>query len=354
MFEDALDRVRALPGVDLVTVIDAIPFSGFNVPPISVPGRAGPPAVGRQLPFLNAATPEFLRILGIQIVEGRAFTPADDRGAPVVIVNETMARGVWPGQSAVGKCIRIGFDPDFDPATATGPPTPSDRVVCREVVGVARDTRQRSVRPIEDEAHLLQYYVPYAQVPRPPFAANRPRLARGLLARVNGDAGTLAGPIRRAIVGTRADVPYVRVRPYAQLLDRQLRPWRLGTTLLVLFSTVALAVAALGLYAAFTHAVNERKREMAIRLAIGAQPIGVLRLVVGDAMIVASLGAAAGALGAIGAGRWVQSLLFGTAPSDPLVLGGAALVMLCVTAAATFTPARSAARSDPTTLLRAD
>jgi hypothetical protein len=254
----------------------------------------------------------------------------------------------------VGKCIRIGFDPDFDPGTAVGPPTPSDRVVCREIVGIAKDVRQRSVRPIDNEERLMQYFVPYSQVPRPPFAANRPRLAWGLLVKVNADSDTLAGPIRRAIVGTRTDVPYVRVRPYAQLLDRQLRPWRLGTTLLGLFSGVALVVAALGLYAAFAHAVSERRREMAIRLAVGAPPIGVVRMIVGESLLVAVVGAGVGALAAVGAGRWVQSLLFGTAPSDPLVLGGAIFVMLCVTAAATLAPARSAARSDPTTLLRAD
>ena len=112
-----------------------------------MPGRAEPPGAGGQLPFLQAATPEFFDILGIRIVEGRKLTAADDRGAPVVVVNETMARTVWPGESAIGKCIRIGFDPGFDPETATGPPTPSAAVPCRQVVGVAHDMRQRSLVP---------------------------------------------------------------------------------------------------------------------------------------------------------------------------------------------------------------
>ena len=121
VYESALERVRAVADVELATVIGSLPFSGFNVPPISVPGRVSPPSVGQQLPFLIASTPELLKILDIRIVEGRGFTQADDRGALVVIVNQTMAREIWPGESAVGKCIRIGFDPGFKPGG--GPPT---------------------------------------------------------------------------------------------------------------------------------------------------------------------------------------------------------------------------------------
>ena len=239
LFADAIDQVRTLPHVQLVSVIDAIPFGGFNVPPISVPGRPRP-NVGGQLPHLIAATPELFRILEIQIVEGRAFTEADERGGPVVIVNQAMARGVWPGESALGKCIRIGFDPDFDPATAAGPPTPSDKVPCREVVGVARDVRQRSLLPVDNEARLMQYFVPFSQVPESTvraaerFAGPRP-----------------PDPDRRECRDARAGDPPAGRRaadrspvlrtcsPYVQLLDRQMRPWQLGTTLLVLFSALA-------------------------------------------------------------------------------------------------------------------
>jgi hypothetical protein len=162
LFDAALERVRTVPGVLAATPIAAIPFSGFNVPPISVPGRAEPPGAGRQLPFLQAATPEFFDILGIKILEGRKLTAADEHGAPVVVVNETMARSLWPGESALGKCIRIGFDPDFDPETATGPPAPSAAVPCRAVVGVAHDMRQRSLVPAGNEDHLMQYFVPFS------------------------------------------------------------------------------------------------------------------------------------------------------------------------------------------------
>ena len=362
MFERALEQVRKMPGVAIATPIDAIPFSGFHVPPIAVPGRDGPPAVGRQLPFMTAATPEFLQILGIQLAEGRLLTDADDqpphdakaaswgpgRGAPVVLVNQAMARGVWPGESAVGKCIRIGYDPDFVPGS--GPPTPSDRVPCREVVGVVRDIRQRSVLPQDNEDRLMQFFVPFSHVPYPSFAT--PPRIRGLMMRVNGDVDAIAPIVRRAVIGNRTDLPFIRVRPYSDLLERQMRPWAMGTTLLALFSALALLVAAMGLFAAFAHTVGERRREMAIRMAVGARPSTVLALVLREASVIAILGALIGCAAAIGAGRWLESLLYGTKASDPLVLGAAATVMLLVALLATLRPARSASRSDPSVLLR--
>jgi predicted permease len=354
LFGDAIERVRAIPGVQAATTIAAIPFSGFNVPPISVPGLAEPPGANRQLPFLQAATPEFFDILKIRIVAGRKLLPADERGAPVVVVNETMARTVWPGQSAVGKCIRIGFDPDFNPETAAGPPTPSSAVPCREVVGVARDMRQRSLLPGDGEDRLMQYFVPFSQVPVPPFIEDPGPRAWGLLLRLHHDSdlSAIAPQVRRIVSGGRTDIPFVRVRPYATLLDRQMRPWRTGTWLLALFSSMAVLVGAIGLYAAFSHAVAIRRREMAIRIAIGSHPAGLTALVLREALVVAGIGVAAGWTAAVIAGRGLQSLLFDTSRTDPLVLGSAGAVMLMVAVAATLLPARAAARANPASLLR--
>lgn len=353
---EGLERVKALPGVAMATVIDSAPFAGFNVPPIAVPGRAEPPSVGGQLPFLTSATPEFLAILGIRIVEGRSLTRADDRGAPVILVNQTMAREIWPGQSAIGKCLRIGFDPDFDPATfdpSSGPPMPSPSVPCREIVGVTADVRQRSVLPFDGEDRLMQYFVPFSQAPVPPFAPNPTRI-RGLLLKADGRVQGLPSSIRRAVVSGNADLPYLRVRPYAEMLEGQMRPWIMGTRLLGLFSALALSVAAIGMFAAFAHAVSERRREMAIRLAIGARPAGILGLVLGEALAVAAGGVALGGFSAVLAGQALRSLLFATEPFDPLVFGASSGLMFLIAALATLVPARDAARADPGTLLRAE
>jgi len=354
VFTAALERIRSMPGVAGATTVQTMPFTGFHVPPIGVPGLAGSPNVDGQLPFLIAATPELFTILGIDIVHGRGFTADDARGAPVVVVNETMARTVWPGESALGKCIRIGFDPTFDPFTAGGPPGPPTMVPCREVVGVARDVRQRSVVPGGSEHRLMQYFVPQSQVPGPPAGVGPGPGVQGLLVRANGDVASLIAPLRRAVLNGRTDLPFVEVRPYADLLRQQMRPWRLGTTLLTLFGALALGVAAAGLYAVFAHAIAQRRHEMAIRIAIGAHPGRVLTMVLRESGRVAMLGVLCGCALAVVSGRWLQSMLVGIAPSDPLVLAMAAGVMLVVAIVATLLPARAAARADPTTLLRAE
>ena len=354
LFTDALHRVRAMPGVERATTIQGIPFGSFHVPPISVPGLAEPPGAAAQLPFLIAATPDLFPILGVTMLDGRSFTADDERGAPVVIVNESMARTTWPGERAVGKCIRIGFDPDFDPSIAAGPPVPPMSAPCREVIGVARDIRQRSVLPSEGEDRLMQYYVPFSQVPPPPFAVNEGVQIHGLLVRARGDLDTVAAAVRKAVINGRTDLPFLNVRPYSAIFATAMRPWRLGTQLLAMFAALAVIVAAVGLYAAFAHTVSERRQEMAIRLAIGANRSVVVRLVLRDALFIAAIGTATGAGAATLAGRWAASLMFGTSPTDPLVLVSAAAAMILVAAMATFLPARSAASTNPSDLLRAN
>jgi predicted permease len=352
IYAAALERLRAVPAVESATVFRSMPFGSFHVPPIAVPGRAEPPSVGEQLPFLILATPEFLSILGIEIIDGRTFTQADAAGAPVVIINETMARNVWPGERAVGQCIRIGFDPDVDPFTATGPPTPSPALPCREVIGVARDVRQRSVIPQGNETRLMQYYVPFGQEPAPPGDVGDVPSIAGLLVKTSGSGAASPSAMRQLLLNGRTDLPSARVRSYASLFERQLRPWRLGTALLSMFGALAVVIAAVGLYAAFAHAVVVRQREMAIRLAVGATPGAVRGLLLRDAVVITAVACGAGCLAGVLAGRSLQTALYGIVPLDPVVLGGAALAMLIVAAGATYFPARAASRADPNVLLR--
>lgn len=200
----------------------------------------------------------------------------------------------------------------------------------------------------------MQYYVPMSQVPDPPGGIEPgPRVA-GLLVRTVEDPSNLIVPLRRLVVNGRANIPYVRVRPYVELLERQVQPWRLGATLLAMFSALAIAVAAIGLYAAFAHAVLERRREMAIRVAIGASPARVVGMILREALRLSAVGIVAGTAGAVMAGRSVQSILYGIVPADPLVLSGTAAAMLVVVAIATSLPARTASRADPNSLLRAE
>ena len=141
-------------------------------------------------------------------------------------------------------------------------------------------------------------------------------------------------------------------RAYREILGAQMQPWERGTTLLAVFATLALLVAAVGLYAVFAHAVADRRHEMAIRLAVGAGSGRVLRMVLGDAMKLATIGVIGGTAGAALAGRSVASLLYGTSPADPVVLASAAAVMFVVAATATWIPAVTASRANPNELLR--
>jgi len=351
IFSMALAKVRALPGVVGASQFQSLPFAGFHVPPISIPGRPEP-NVDQQLPFLIASTQELREILGITVSAGRWFTAADERGTQVVVVNETMAAAVWPRESAVGKCIRIGFDPDFDPFTADGPPVPSAKVPCREVIGIAHDVRQRSVVPTGSEAALMQYYVPFAQVPGPPPGLPEGPRINGLLVRTSGAAAGLPQAVRRVVTSGQVDIPYVRVRPYADLFERQLRPWQVGTTLLTIFSALAVGIASVGLYAAFAHMVTQRRREIAIRIAIGAAPGAVQTMILREAGIITTGGILIGAAAAVAGARSATALLFAVPAADPLVLGASAALMLSVAAAATILPARVAAGTAPAILLR--
>jgi ABC-type antimicrobial peptide transport system permease subunit len=200
----------------------------------------------------------------------------------------------------------------------------------------------------------MQYFVPFNQVPPPPAGIGTGPGIQGLLVRTALGPDVVAPSIRSAVVDGRSNLPFLRVRWYADVLDRQVRPWRLGTVLLSLFGALALAVAGVGLYAAFAHSVAERRREMAIRLAIGARTRGVLLMILREAGLVSAFGIMCGCLMTVAAGRWLQSMLFGTVAFDPLALGATAAIMLTVTTVATFVPARSASRTDPSTLLRVE
>jgi predicted permease len=349
--EAAARRVAALPGVTAATVVQGMPFSSHNIPPIHVPGYDMPSPGEQQLPIMYAATPAYLDLMGVALRDGRLFTARDDDAASplVVLVNETMARTAWPGQRAIGKCVRAGYGltapgPDSDPmAEAASLP-------CREVVGVVRDSRARSLRLDGGEGRLMQYYVPMAQVPAPPFP-NVPRI-HALLVRTADDPERVAADVQRAIQSTSAVAVYARVRPYQELIDPQLRSWRLGATLFTAFGALALGIAAVGLLAVVSYLVAQRTREIGVRLALGGTSGRVAQRVVRDAVGMAGAGAAIGVVVALVAAPLAQPMLFEISPRDPANAVGAALSLLVVAAVAAAWPAWRASRVSPLTALR--
>ena len=347
-YYDAVARLKRLPIVTGASVAAGIPFGPHNIPPVSIPGLPWPPA-NVQIPIMYGATPAYLDMMGVKLVRGRLLTARDGRGAPkVVLVNETLARTAWPDGSPLGKCVRAGFG-TFPPS---GEDNPAASTPCREVVGVVRDSRARSLRPEGNEDRLMQYYVPFDQLPESPRPD--PSQVMGLIVRVTGDLDRGAALVQRTIQSTSAVRVYAHTRPYQDLIDPQLRSWRLGATLFTAFGALALSIAVVGLLGVVSYAVTQRTQEIGIRLALGGTGTRIGRLVIADAVRMVSVGVAIGIAGALAAGPVVASLLFQTSPREPASIAVSALVLLAAALVAAAWPAWRAARVPPMVALRAE
>jgi len=316
-----LSRLEALPGVGAAAATIGHPFGWATASSVSVPGRDSIPQLKGGGPYYQRVTPGYFAAMGTP-VRGRAFTPAD-RGAPVAIVSETMARLLWAGETAIGQCFFVGSDKR-----------------CAEIVGVVPDARRFSA--VEDVA--MHFYVP--------FTPDSSAFITALVVRARGRPEDLVAPVRAAMQETAANLPYAAVTPLADLVAPSIRPWRLGTTMFGVFAGLALVLAAVGLYGVLSYTVAQRSHEIGIRMAMGARRGNVLALMVGQGVRIAALGAGIGALAALAGGRVLSSLLYGVSPRDPVVLLGAAVIPLVVAAVASYVPARRAAKVDPVVALR--
>ncbi|MGH7718666.1 MAG: ABC transporter permease [Gemmatimonadaceae bacterium] len=325
----ALDRVRAIPGVRSAALGGAVPFEMNIRMPVAVPGSAtGDQAQPAQADF---AGPGYFSTLGIPIRQGRAFTDEDrEGGAPVVIINEALARQHWQGESPIGQCIRAG---------SMGPNAP-----CAEVVGVAANARYADVTQ-EPGAF---FYRPLAQRPRmaPPMTV--------LHLRTTGDPAAVAGAVRRELQGIDTNISFVSVRPLTDLIRPQTLPWRTGTLIFTLFGALGLLLAAVGLYGVLAFLVAQRTREIGVRMALGAQRRDVLALVLGQGTRLIAAGILAGAAGAAIATRLFASMMYGVSPFDPIVYVLTAAVLAAVGLLAVYVPARRAVAVDPVVALRAE
>jgi predicted permease len=315
-----LDRLEDLPGVDKAAATIGHPFGWATGCSVSVPGRDSIPQLSTGGPYCQRVTPGYFAAMGTP-VRGRAFTAAD-RGAPVAIVSETMARLLWPGESSIGKCFMH-----------------NDRR-CAEIVGVVPDARRFNA--VEDVS--MHFYVP--------FADDSSAFITALVLRVHGRPEDRVALVRAAMQETVANLPFAQVTPLADLVAPSIRPWRLGSAMFGTFALLALVLSAVGLYGVLAYSVAQRTHEMGVRIAMGAQRQDVLRLMVAHGVGIAALGAGLGALAALAAGRTLSSLMYGVSPRDPLVLLGAALVPVVVAVVASYVPARRASKVDPVVALR--
>ena len=264
----------------------------------------------------------------IRVMPG-PFTSEDREGSPAVaIVSETMARTVWPGESAIGKCVVWRRD--------TNP--------CNTVIGVSEDSRMWSlIRPPS-----MQYFLPLAQRTGP----NRSGRPSVILVRTAPEqAAAVALQLRRELQRLLPDGTANVATLYGKL-EGQFRPWRMGASLFTVFALLALLVAAVGVYGVMAYLFSQRLHELGVRMALGARAADVVRLVLGAGVRVLGIGVALGVMGALAAGRFVQSLLYGVSARDPLTLVFAPLVLLVIGVAATLPAAWRATRVDPVAVLR--
>ena len=332
---DAMEtRVRFLPGVlDVAQATNSpLGFAGA-MGGLRAEGLDRLPRMNG--PFVNLVTPNYFRVAGVGLRDGRGFTEGDRAGTQrVAVVNTTFARIVWPDRNAVGRCLFVG------------------REDCTTVVGVAESPLEFS---LQDTGRIPHYYLPIAQAAAETATAGRLSIGRSLIVRTRGNPGRTVPPVLAALSDLFPDLPADRVRSLPAVFAQLIRSWTVGTALFGAAALLAVLLAALGLYAVIAFGVRQRELEFGIRRALGAQAWDLLRLVLVRGVSLAMVGVVAGGLAALWAGRFVAPLLFaGRSPGDPLALTAAALVLVTVALAASFFPARRAAQADPRQALQAE
>jgi predicted permease len=326
------EAAREVPGVVSATPAPSVPFWSFEGRALFVPGVDSVERLGDFL--LQAGNADYFRTLGTRVVRGRAFAASDDGRAPrVMVVSAGMARALWPGRDPLGRCVRIGAD--------TAP--------CRTVVGVAEDLHMHSLA----EPREYSYYVPVAQYDDSVTGMLLVRV--GCPSRTRGcDAASHAESVRRGLQRAMPGNAYVSVRPLREMVAATTRSWRVGATMFVALGALALTLAGVGLYSVIAYGVAQRRREIGVRVALGASRAHVLGLVARGPVRLVAAGVALGALIALVAARGMAALLFQVSPADPLVYATVALVLVAVSLVAAAVPARAASRVEPTIALRAD
>jgi putative ABC transport system permease protein len=328
-FRQLLERLRAMPGVESAASIFPLPLSGSRfVLVISIEGRPAPPPNDVPTPDVASASPGYFQTAGIPMLAGRDFTFQDtETSQPVVIINQTMARRLWPGESPLGKRIT------FDDVTAPEPEWLT-------IVGVVGDVRNKDL----GEEPGMQAYWPQLQTPISSAV---------LLVRTSGrEPASLAAALREAVAATDRDLPIDQVRTLEEVIASGLAQSRFKSVLLGLFAGLALVLAAVGVYGVISYSVAQRTHEIGIRMALGAHRGQVLRMVVRQGMGLVGAGVLAGLVLAWFAVRLLTDQVYGISPSDPATFALVPLVLLAVALLANYLPARRATRVDPLEALR--
>jgi putative ABC transport system permease protein len=325
-FQQAIDRIHSLPGIQSVGTVMSLPLGGdtFNVWRDVIPeGRPAVPEENIDAAYLSAS-PEYFHTLQIPLIAGRIFDDRDTDNSPkVVIINEPMARKLWPNQNPIGRHMAIWRDEKFP----------------REIVGVVGETKASL-----DNDPGEQMYVPYAQ--------DATWSSMSFVVRTSGDPASAAAAVRNEIRSLDKGAPIFNVRTMNDVLATSVAPRRTPMLLLSAFAGAALLLAMIGIYGVTAYYVTQRTQEIGIRMALGAQMSDVLKLVLKGGMALALFGIAAGLAGAFVLTRWMTTLLFGVKPTDALTFIAVSVCLFVTALLACYLPARRATRVDPLVALR--
>jgi predicted permease len=320
-------EVRALPGVEGAAYNSTLPFlTTGNTQGYTVEGRQAPPGEPGDA-LLRVGDPLYLQTLGVRLLEGRLPDERDSASAPpVIVVNETLAKRYWPRESALGHRISLNGRAPF----------------WRTVIGVVRDVHERGYE-LEMKPGV---YIPYPQI------TETWAQPENLLVRAKGDPAALAGPVRRIVAAVDPEQPVSAVRTMDEILDRDVQDRTEQMTLLGAFAALALLLASIGLYGVLSYAVNQRSREIGLRMALGASARSVLGMIVGRGLLLTGVGLAIGLALAMAGTRFMKTMLYGVDAIDPATFAGVSALLCTVAVLACWVPARRASRVDPIVVLR--
>ena len=320
------DRVTAIPGVRSVAVaLQTPPNGGIFAPYLAEGMDPSLPRGQRPVALWDSVSPAYFQTLGIPLLKGRFFSDADtEKSSDVAIISQSMALKYWPHEDPIGRTIQI--------ARQTAP---------SEIVGIAADLRNNGIgAPPGDEI-----YTPLPQ---------RPWGNMGVIVKTAGDPMQIVPAVRSAILAVDRDQPMTQVRPLTEDLSSSVGQQRVSAFLLGIFAALALVLAAIGIYGVTSYSVAQRSKEIGIRIAMGAQPRDVLRLILGFGAKLALIGVVIGIIAALALTQLMKTMLFGVAATDPLTMGAVSLTLIGVTLLACYIPARRAMSVDPVIALRAE
>jgi predicted permease len=335
----ALEQIRALPGVEAAGVSSFLPFGWDDSSSVIIPeGYAASPGESVVSPNRLYVTPGYLETLRVSLKRGRLFTDSDSASSPrVVILDERLASRFWPGGDPIGRRMYLPERPED--VTNPGPDA-----TWLQVVGVVSSVKLKGLVEGAEQARAGAYYLPYAQDPSR-------SVGFAIRTREGADASGVTAAVQRALAGIDPEMQMFDVIPMADRIERSLNPRRAPMLLSLAFGLVALLLASVGIYGVLAYQVIQRTREIGIRLALGSDAAGVLRLVLREGLGLLLIGMAGGVAGAFALRGIIASQLYGIGALDPFVLLGVTGVLALAALAACLGPALRAARVNPVVAL---